>query len=110
MIKKTNVFGLPINVGTNAEIAAALEADGGEALYVCERCIDTPLSAYPPSIRATTGRNICERCKALVWYDTTNLIAGVTIVCTHCQPTKSINYASKHSIDKIRRAYGLGRP
>lgn len=96
-------LGHKVKVGTTDEIADRLAAEKQEAFYVCMRCVDQPFSTYPPIMQSVMGRTLCERCGELVWYDTTNLVSAVTIVCVQCMPKNHTEIASQASLDRVRR-------
>lgn len=84
MAKQTNVFGVPMSVQSDEEIRESVSRMTTN--YVCAPCALVPLDRFPEPLRSRVRRSLCERCGELVYYDPTNFIAPMTMVCVRCAP------------------------
>lgn len=111
-MKKMNVFGIPMDVGSVEELTEAARTTKGPAYYVCTRVVDLPEETLPLYLRNRNLRTPCEVCREICWYDPKNFITFTTVICMQCLLAKSQSgatfdlTAAMARINEIRRNGG----
>ncbi len=83
-MRKVNVFGIPMEVGSNEELTELARTSEQVTYYACTRVKDQPDSAVPIALAKRRLRTPCELCRTIVWYDPKSFIPFSTVVCMQC--------------------------
>lgn len=81
-MERMNLFGLPVTVGSKAEIEAAA---GDEPVHLVARVADCTADEMPPALRKRRFRVPCSVCREICWCDPQALaVPSATIICLQC--------------------------
>lgn len=86
-MRKTNVFGIPIDVPDPQDIEK-IRHNGGTHHYVVMRVADMDFTGTPPGLRARVYKQLCSKCSHSCFVDPLALLPlrglKLVIICTRC--------------------------
>ena len=88
-MRKENIFGLPVNVGTDAELREEARKNheaGEQTLYIVPQVVDSIGLPVSPALAARRRHTSCTRCREICWLDPLSYVAPeyLTIICLRC--------------------------
>lgn len=89
---RVNMFGIPIDVASDADIEKIAEKAELHP-YVVGRCADMSPTAGSPALRQRRLRTLCELCGEVCWQDPKSFdqvrALNTLIVCTVCMQNRN---------------------
>jgi hypothetical protein len=107
-VRKENVFGLPVTVGTPDELRELV--GDNEAMHMMIRCTDAAGDRPYPALDARRRRMPCEGCREICWYDPDSIVdPTATFLCPQCVIARggeiSEALASGRMVDEVQREF-----
>lgn len=88
-MREENIFGIPMNVGTEAELreeARKVHEAGELNVYLVVQVTDSIHTRPWPALAARRRHTSCSQCREICWLDPLSYVAPeyMTIICTRC--------------------------